>query len=251
MADHRSALVAGNTITQKTPRQKSIPSKPTPAPTRPRGPILTHSMATQKRIAASRQNGAKSRGPVTDLGKERSSRNALRHGLLSRTVVLDDEDPKQFKALLDQHVAKFQPNGDIEHQTVEEMAVCQWKLRRLNIIETTLLDDYSSDHGYTDDAELSIAEAFQARQRTLANLERYSARLTRQYYRAFRHLQELRQPDGSGSFGKKEIPVPPPPPPTPIQAVPRPQPAPVDPKTRPIAVLRPNSVPKVKEEQRK
>jgi hypothetical protein len=208
-------------------------------------------MATQKRKLASQQNGAKSRGPITDVGKARSSRNALRHGLLSRTVVLDDEDSKQFKALLDQHVAKFQPNGDIEHQTVEEMAICQWKLRRLNIIETTLMDDHSAEWCEDDSAQQSIANSFVASQRAIAHLERYSARLTRQYHRAFRHLQELRQLDASGPFGKKQIPLPPP---TPIQSVPRPHSTPVEarytnqaiakpPSPRPIAVPRPTPAP--------
>jgi hypothetical protein len=204
-------MVAGNNIiTQKITHPKSTPSKPQTRAQPHTPPMLTHSMATQKRIAASRQNGAKSHGPITDEGKARSSRNAIRHGLLSHTVVLDDEDPKEFKALLDQHVAKFQPNGDIEHQTVEEMAICRWKLRRLNIIETTLIDDHSRDNGYEDDADLSIAEAFVTHRHSIAQLERYSARLTRQYHRAFRHLQDLRQFDELGSFGKTNTPVPPP-----------------------------------------
>ncbi len=187
-------------------------------------------MSSPKRKLASQQNGSKSRGPVTDLGKERSSRNAIRHGLLSRTVVLDNEDPKEFKALLDQHVAQFQPNGDMEHQTVEEMAICQWKLRRLNLIETTLMDDHATEWAEDDTTDQAIANAFMSRSGPIAQLERYSARLTRQYQRAFRYLKELRQFDDLGSFGKKENPTPPPPAPTPIQAVPRPQPQPANPK---------------------
>ena len=38
-------------------------------------------MATDKQIAANRRNGALSRGPKTAVGKARSSRNALKHGL--------------------------------------------------------------------------------------------------------------------------------------------------------------------------
>ena len=53
-------------------------------------------MATKKQIAANRKNAKKSTGPKTAKGKARSSRNALKHGLLSRQVVLADEDGEAF-----------------------------------------------------------------------------------------------------------------------------------------------------------
>jgi hypothetical protein len=49
------------------------------------------------RAAASRRNGAKSRGPKTAEGKARSSQNALKHGFRAQKfVVVGDEDPKEF-----------------------------------------------------------------------------------------------------------------------------------------------------------
>ena len=174
-------------------------------------PYSPLSMSSPKRKQASQQNGAKSRGPATDEGKARSARNATRHGLLSRTIVLDNEDPKDFRRLLDQHVEKFQPNGDIEHQAIEEMAICQWKLRRLRIIETTLMDDHAAENaeGTVDQA---VADAYEALNHSLSRLARYESQLSRQYHRAFRHFQELRKLDAVGSFGKNTSPVLPVPP---------------------------------------
>ncbi|MEO1017257.1 MAG: hypothetical protein AAFY56_06130, partial [Pseudomonadota bacterium] len=50
---------------------------------------LNRSTARQE---ASRANGAKSNGPVTAEGKETSSRNAVRHGLLSAAPTLSGEE---------------------------------------------------------------------------------------------------------------------------------------------------------------
>ena len=49
---------------------------------------------TPAQIEASRRNGARSRGPVTEEGKFRASRNALTHGLTAMEhLVLEDEAP--------------------------------------------------------------------------------------------------------------------------------------------------------------
>jgi hypothetical protein len=54
--------------------------------------------------AANRQNAQKSTGPTTDEGKAASSRNALKHGLLARDIVVADpafaESREEFDALL-------------------------------------------------------------------------------------------------------------------------------------------------------
>jgi hypothetical protein len=69
---------------------------------------------SQARAEASRRNGAKSRGPRTPEGKERSSRNALKHGLRAQKhVVLPQEDGAEFarfQAALLEELAPVRPH---------------------------------------------------------------------------------------------------------------------------------------------
>src|SRR5215218_3028167 len=79
---------------------------------------------TPAQIAASRRNGARSRGPVTSEGKERASRNALKHGLTAlHHLVLEDEVPDALEARL-----------------ARRLAIALWKGERAERIETALFD---------------------------------------------------------------------------------------------------------------
>ena len=55
-------------------------------------------MSSQRRIDASRANGAKRRGPVTPQGRHISS---LSHGLSANTVLLSNETSERFQQVLD------------------------------------------------------------------------------------------------------------------------------------------------------
>jgi hypothetical protein len=61
--------------------------------------------------------------------------NALRHGVLSRYVVLPWEDEKEYQALLGALVAEHKPQGPTEEHLVEELAGILWRKRRLRLAE--------------------------------------------------------------------------------------------------------------------
>ncbi|MEI6704879.1 MAG: hypothetical protein WCL71_15305 [Deltaproteobacteria bacterium] len=54
-------------------------------------------MTSKKQITANRKNSAKSTGPKSAEGKAISSSNATRHGILSSSLFLPDEDPQTFQ----------------------------------------------------------------------------------------------------------------------------------------------------------
>jgi hypothetical protein len=87
-------------------------------------------MPTPDQIAASRANGAKSRGPVTAEGKRRSAQNSLKHGLTARRLMIPGEDAAEFDELLEGYYDLFQPIGAVEAELVETITIYTWRLRR-------------------------------------------------------------------------------------------------------------------------
>lgn len=100
--------------------------------------MRTHTTDAQR--DAARTNGAKSEGPVTPEGKERSSQNATRHGLNSKAVVLANESQEAYDELLATIRREWQPQGPTENDLVRDMADARWRLRRIKAIETAVLD---------------------------------------------------------------------------------------------------------------
>ena len=86
-------------------------------------------------LAANRANAQHSTGPRTPEGKAVSSRNALRHGLFSRSLHqsarLLGEDPAEFDALLGDLLQRYAPQGREEELMVDCMATLWWRRMRL------------------------------------------------------------------------------------------------------------------------
>ena len=95
-------------------------------------------MATLKQIEANRRNALKSTGPRTPEGKAVVSLNSLRHGLRARTVVLPGENRHEFHRLCDDLEAEWQPQSRTEQFYLEQMAVSQWKLTRMEVGEADI-----------------------------------------------------------------------------------------------------------------
>jgi hypothetical protein len=96
---------------------------------------------TPAQIDASRRNGARSRGPVTEEGKARTSRNALKHGLTAlHHLVLEDEVPDALKTLIATVAEETGAASEIEARLARRLALALWKGERAERIETALFD---------------------------------------------------------------------------------------------------------------
>src|SRR5258708_5273837 len=147
-------------------------------------------MSTDRRIRASRENGAVSHGPTTPEGKRRSSRNGfhVRHGILAQTVVLDGEDASAFSGLLSSLEAELEPRTPHESALVENMAIARWRLMRLWGIEKESLTLEMAKTDAAASPATRAARAFRTlsdESRSLENLHRYETRYDRHYARAY------------------------------------------------------------------
>ena len=92
---------------------------------------MIHQPRTEAQIEASRTNGALSKGPVTEEGKAISSKNGLKEGLASNTVIIKGESKERFEAVLASQMHEFQPQTDNEIMLVQKMVVAQWLVMRI------------------------------------------------------------------------------------------------------------------------
>jgi hypothetical protein len=155
-------------------------------------------MTSERQKAANRANARHSTGPKTSEGIAAVRLNAVRHGLLTRDVVLPEEDASAFEDLFNQVRANLSPVGPIEEFLADRVVNAMWRLRRLERAETALFHRLETNrlsiqmlaalHGQAID-EAKEGDA-------LANLARYERSLERSFHRALdelRRIQDKRQ----------------------------------------------------------
>ena len=91
-------------------------------------------------LVANQNNAKKSTGPVSMQGKQIVSNNALKHGVFSKSLILADEDPDEYKSLLEQLLQELHPCGLLEQTLVERIALTLWRQRRLVRAETANIE---------------------------------------------------------------------------------------------------------------
>jgi hypothetical protein len=139
------------------------------------------------RAATNRANSQHSTGPRTDSGKQRSSQNALRHGLTAASAVLPSEDQATFDAHRRGFFDEYQPATPTETQLVQELADTSWRLNRIPLLEADLLT--RAAHPPTDQAaiDFDIVDAHRA----IASLSLHYQRLSRQFQKSLDMLRDL------------------------------------------------------------
>ncbi len=166
---------------------------------------------TEAQIAASRLNGAKSRGPITEEGKLASSRNSLRHGLLAKMVLIEGESETAFRQLSESLHNAFAPADgsdfdEYENNLLDTMALSAWRRMRAVGMETAAVTlqiksnrDFAAQTATSPDAGITTYQAFTALLSNSPAFElvlRYEARHARAYERAAKALRDYRKGTG-------------------------------------------------------
>jgi hypothetical protein len=102
-------------------------------------------MSSLRQIAANRRNAAKSTGPVTPEGKERSRGNALRHGLTAETVIATLEDTEDYQGFEVAVTSDYDAQSAVERELVLRLASILWRLRRVTGVESALFEAVTSE----------------------------------------------------------------------------------------------------------
>ena len=94
-------------------------------------------MSSSKSI--NQANAQHSTGPKTESGKQRSSLNALRHGLTGQIIVLPSDDLKAYQRHVESFVAEYRPKGPTESNLVQTLADTAWRQHRVAALENNVL----------------------------------------------------------------------------------------------------------------
>jgi hypothetical protein len=90
---------------------------------------------SERSIQANRRNALRSTGPKTARGKRTVARNAIRHGLLTREVVISAgdgaENLEEFNNLVEKLCEYYEPVGIAEELLVQKIATCWWRKARV------------------------------------------------------------------------------------------------------------------------
>ena len=158
---------------------------------------------SERKLAANRTNALLSTGPRTPEGKRKSSRNALKHGLLSGQILLHHENAEELAAFREALYQELQPIGALEELLVERIVSSAWLLRRALRAETALMEwehglgmrwepeEYDNDQEWKLDQRGQRAEFEMVADFRQEKIQRYETTKERQMYKALHELQRL------------------------------------------------------------
>ena len=141
-------------------------------------------MATTAQALANRENAQNSTGPKTEEGKAASSRNANRHSLTARGLIIPAGMEAKFAAMEDALQGSLLPNGGIEKILFERILECAWNLERCRHAQAQLFDRTATDFSI----DPLLDEQNEAK---FARIDKYARQFENSMLKAMRELRTL------------------------------------------------------------
>lgn len=153
---------------------------------------------SQKQLEANREN-AKLGGVKTEEGKAVSKYNALKHGLLSKEVLLEGEDEKTLIEVGKKLRTELEPQTELELVLVDRITANVWRLKRVMQMEREMMA--KSKGGAFGDSLLgeTLTHYDIAHNDIYGKLIRYETSIERGVYKALHELQRIQ----SARMGEK------------------------------------------------
>src|SRR5438552_11030005 len=156
--------------------------------------------SSNNRAETNRENAQNSTGPRTAAGKQRSSLNALRHGLTGQTVVLPSDDLAAYQRHCKGFHDQYQPKNPTEVQLSQTVAELSWRLNRATAFETNMLalgitEKSNSVNTENDQVHtaLAMAKVFREQSQAFVNLTLYEHRISVRHDKALQPLREVQE----------------------------------------------------------
>ena len=131
-----------------------------------------------------------STGPRSAEGKARSSMNALKSGIYSKSVVIPGENRADLDALTEEYYQRFQPALPEQRDQVDILIRSTWTLRRLAVAEAQVWI-YEMDEASSLSEAAPIGHMFTWCDRILTRLHRIINTTQRNYREALHELERL------------------------------------------------------------
>ena len=150
------------------------------------------SEVSKKQLEANRQN-AKLGGVKTEEGKAVSKYNALKHGLLSREVLLEGEDEGILVEMGKKLRAELEPMTELELVLVDRITANVWRLKRVMQMEREMMDG-SRKSSFGDGLQKlgqTLTHYDIAHNDIYGKLIRYESSIERGIYKALHELQRI------------------------------------------------------------
>lgn len=97
-------------------------------------------MTSHKKILVNQENSARSTGPKTTVGKEQSRRNATKHGIFTRELLVSDKDKPEFETLRSSLCDQLRPASAMQQIGFDKIVSSCWRHKLATRLEMKRLE---------------------------------------------------------------------------------------------------------------